>query len=265
MPKTVTLPGRMDILGVPVSVTNTDDFLKTVQAWMVSRDTVTPGQYVCFRDVHGVVRAWDNASLMQAHHEAMIVAPDGLPLSWIGNWRGHKQMRQVCGPDTMLQLCIAGQEAGWRHALFGARPETLQNLEKALRVIAPDIQIVSSISPPFSDIRAPEMLEAVDQMRTSKPDLVWVGLGSPKQELWMMEHAASLPGALSLGVGAAFDMHAGEVNRAPQWVRNGGMEWAWRAASEPGRLGKRYGEAVPRFLGRLAAEEFSRLARGAKT
>jgi N-acetylglucosaminyldiphosphoundecaprenol N-acetyl-beta-D-mannosaminyltransferase len=151
-------------------------------------------------------------------------------------------------------LCQHGIERRWRHVFFGSTPATLQALASRLSRACPGIIVADLISPPFHETDAAETAALLARIRAASPDIVWVGLGSPKQEFWMQRHAASITGALCMGVGAAFDLEAGTVKRAPAWVQQLGLEWCFRVLQEPHRLAGRYAQTVPRFLLALAME-----------
>lgn len=241
------------LLATKVAAINPDTFLQIIENYFSHRGHGT-GSYVVFRDVHGLVRSQGNADLEAAHDAALVVAPDGIPLVWAARLHGFRTAARVCGPDSLQQLCAAGVSRGWRHVFFGSTPETLELLVRNLEARYPGIIIADAISPPY---RAPDVQETADQIariRKAEPDFVWVGLGSPKQDLWMFENAAKIPGALCMGVGAAFDMAAGRVRRAPLWAQHFGLEWAYRVVQEPRRLWRRYATVVPRFVVLAATE-----------
>ena len=185
-----------------------------------------------------------------------MVTADGLPLVWLARRRGLTGVSQVCGPEMILEICKHGQARGWRHAFFGATPDVLEALTENLAAQFPGLVIVAAISPPFGTCPIEQMDEMVKRLSDCRPDFVWVGLGSPKQELWMARYAGRIQGALCMGVGGAFDMHAGRKPRAPRWMRSVGLEWIWRAFREPFRLIPRYARVVPRFIGRVVVDEF---------
>lgn len=252
---------KVEILGVPVAGVSRKQFVDLVAEWLeVHRDDVH-GEYICFRDVNGLTLSPGNPSLAAAHAGAFMNAPDGAPVAWLARRRGCKDVERVSGPDMMPALCERGLQEGWRHYFLGATPETLQLLISGLSAKYPGLKVVGSVAPPFRPMSEIETEEILDGIRSSGANLLWVGLGCPKQELWMHRHAASLPGVLSLGVGAAFDLHAGLIERAPMAFQRSGMEWIWRIMQEPRRLGPRYARSVPRFSALVAREEFTTLWR----
>ena len=248
-------PPTFDALGVDVAALDQDGFLAVLEAWHLDAEASKKGSYVIFRDVHGVVRAWEDAALADAHRRALMNAPDGKPLVWLGRRRGIS-LGQVCGPDLLPAVCNFGVTRDWRHVLYGSTPDVLEDLTAKLRKIAPGAQIVDSVSPPFRTLTEAEIEADLDRIRASKPQFVWIGIGSPKQEIWMSHYAERIPGAICMGVGAAFDMHADRIPRAPALMRNLGLEWLSRAVREPRRLGLRYANVVPRFILAALREEF---------
>jgi len=241
---------RIAILGVPVSVIDMDAAVGRIAGWLERRET----RYVCVSDVHSVTRAHDDPDHMAALAKADMVTPDGTPLVWVSRLRGNRAIKRVCGPDLMMAICAASEKAGWKHFFYGGDETTGATLAVRLQGFFPDIQISGSYSPPFRPLSTDETEAALDRIRQSKADIVWVSLGCPKQERWMHEMSARLPGQTLIGVGAAFDFHAGRVQRAPLWMREHGLEWLHRLVSEPRRLWRRYLVMAPRFVALSLAE-----------
>ncbi len=242
------------ILGAPIAMINPKAFVEIVSHWLGQRTAATPGIFINFRDVHGVVRALDEPALAEAHRQAFMNAPDGKPLAWTGRLRGY-EVAQVCGPDSLPLICEAGLSQGWKHAFLGGTPAVLDALVANLKVAHPGLKVVQAVSPPFRPMSDEETQALIASLSDAKPDFLWVGLGCPKQELWMAQFAHRIAGAISLGVGAAFDFHAGTMQRAPLWVRRAGLEFLYRALQEPQRLGQRYVRVVPRFAFHVVREE----------
>ena len=181
-------------------------------------------------------------------NSADIVTPDGMPIVWALRSLGRKQQQRVYGPTLMLEICRKAAATGARVFLYGGREEYLPRLEERLRSDFPGLQIAGRYSPPFRPLTAAEDREAIDYIRCSGADIVFIGISTPKQELWMWEHRAQLPGTVMIGVGAAFDFHAGRVRQAPVWMQRNGLEWLFRLYSEPRRLWRRYLLETPRFI-----------------
>ncbi len=246
---------RENVLGVGVSAINTQQMLATVDSWVRSRAR----HYVCVTGVHGVMESWRSETLRRIHNEAGMVTPDGLPLAWLLRLGGHRGARQVCGPELMPALFVAGQARGWRHYLYGATPETLARLRAGLLAAAPGAEIVGEHAPPFRPMTSAEDAAAVAAINDAQPDIVWVGLSTPKQELWMADHRGLLEAPVLIGVGAAFDFNAGLKRRAPWLLRSVGLEWAYRAAQEPRRLAGRYLRNNPAFVGLIVLQKMGLL------
>lgn len=240
----------MNLLGVRLSAVNLGS---AVDALISAVRTGRKG-YVCIRDAHGIVRCQNDHRLRKIHNEAFMVTPDGMPLVWALKATGHRQADRVYGPDLMLALMKEGQGLGLRHYLYGTTPDTLGRLERRLCSCFPDLRIVGSYSPPFRSLSDEERDEVAARINASGADVIWVGLSTPKQELWMAEMRDRLDAPVLVGVGAAFDFHAGVTRQAPRVIQRSGLEWLFRLACEPRRLWRRYAVTVPSFLGLLLAQ-----------
>ena len=179
-----------------------------------------------------------------------------MPLVWLLWYGGFKYADRVCGPDLMPALFEHSQQIGFRHFLYGATPRTLELLSCNLKRKFPDAEIVGAHAPPFRPAGADEDETVIETINASGADILWVGLSTPKQELWMARHRHRLLAPVLIGVGAAFDFHAELVRQAPRWLQRTGLEWAFRTAMEPRRLARRYLRNNPTFLALLAAERF---------
>lgn len=240
----------VDILGVPISRVDMP------RAVGVVLDAVRDGraQYVCVRDVHGLMHSVDDPAMMDIQHKAAMVTPDGMPLVIVARMRGYKDIGRVSGADLMDAVCEASQATGARHFFYGGKEGVAEMLIANLTRRYPRLQVAGHYCPPFRALTPEEDDAAVEMMRSSGAQIVWVGISTPKQEFWMRDHVARLPGATLLGVGAAFDFHAGAVKRAPVWMQRNSLEWAHRLASEPRRLWRRYLVMAPKFVWRVARE-----------
>lgn len=196
------------------------------------------GGYVCFSNVHTVVSARRDELLRDITNQSFLSLPDGKPLSLVARWHGLTDVGRVAGPDFLPYLI--GKTRGARHYFYGSTPETLARLTANLQHRFPDMNIAGSYSPPFRDLTPDETDQILEQINAARPDLIWVGLGAPKQEYWMARHWERLRPAILLGVGAAFEFHAGTVTRAPAWIQRLSIEWLYRLLQEPRRLWKRY-------------------------
>jgi N-acetylglucosaminyldiphosphoundecaprenol N-acetyl-beta-D-mannosaminyltransferase len=202
------------------------------------------GGFVSLMNVHVAMTAQRDTAVFSALERAWRVFPDGAPIAWLERKRGAAYARRVAGPDLMLEVLRHGRESGLRHFLFGSTPDVLAAMANRLRQQMPDLKLVGTVAPPRGDEHDENLL---DEVRSAAPDIVWLGLGAPKQELWAHRHADSLKPALVIGVGAAFDFHAGAKRRAPGWMQRAGLEWLHRLVSEPRRLGWRYLSTNTRF------------------
>jgi N-acetylglucosaminyldiphosphoundecaprenol N-acetyl-beta-D-mannosaminyltransferase len=238
------LPSYIRVLGTPISIVTVDRVLAIFETWLKDRSD----RFVVFRDVHGVMRARRDPKLEVAHARADLVAPDGMPLVWFAKLAGVESISRVSGPDTLAAVCEYGLSRGWRHFFYGSSPKVSEQLIEVLKAKYPTIVICGSYSPPFSALTPEENRAIYARIAGTNPDFVWVGLGTPKQEIWMNEARGQLGGAILLGVGAAFDVHAGEIPRAPKWMQANGLEWLFRLVQEPARLWRRYLILAPQFI-----------------
>lgn len=240
---------RVNVVGVGVSPVDLDRALATVGGWVESSESA----YVCVTGVHGVMESRRDPVLRDIHNRAGMVVPDGMPLVWLSRLAGVDRPGRVYGPDLMLAVCEASVERGWSHYLYGGAEGVPETLIRRLESRFPGIRIAGSWSPPFRPLTAEEDRLAVQRIRDSGADLVWVGLGTPKQERWMADHVDRLQ-AVILGVGAAFDFHAGLKPQAPAWMQRSGLEWLFRLATEPRRLWRRYCVNNPWFIAEIALQ-----------
>ena len=233
----------LEILGTGVSTENLNGTLGLIESWIGG----DKGRYICVADANSILRAHTDESHGRAMNGADMVTPDGMPLVWAGRLKGYAQIERVCGPDLMLELCAYSVSRGWRHYIFGGADGVPAMLSSILTHKFSGLRICGAYSPPFRPLTSHEDEEIIDGILEAKPDIIWVGLGCPKQEKWMSEHAHRLPGIVMIGVGAAFDFHTGRVKRAPKWMQRNGLEWLHRLISEPRRLWRRYLISAPHF------------------
>ena len=243
---------RFEVAGVPVALINMDIACEEVRRRIAER----LGGYVIFRDMHGIVLANRDKQILAAHRDAAFVAPDGMPLVWLGRRMGRKEVARVYGPDFLLEFCRRSEHLGFRHFFYGSTDAVAEKLVLELKRLFPGLVICGRYSPPFRSINAPPSAEDIAPVRAAQPDVVWVGLSTPKQELWMRTHASELPGCVLLGVGAAFDFLSKTKPQAPRWLRQAGFEWLFRLLTEPRRLGRRYLLGIPQFLWLLATRGY---------
>lgn len=238
---------RFDVLGVHLSAVDMDGALGEITRWIEERRR----HYVCVTGVHGVMEAQRDESLRLIHNHSGMTTPDGMPMVWAGRWAGYRHVRRVYGPDLMLALSERAARQGWRCYLFGGKEGVADLTASRLAEAFPTLSVVGTHSPPFRPLTDVEDAALVELINGANPDIVWVGLSTPKQERWMAAHLDKLTAPVLIGVGAAFDIHAGVVRQAPLWMQRSGLEWLFRLGTEPRRLARRYLSNNPRFVMRV--------------
>jgi N-acetylglucosaminyldiphosphoundecaprenol N-acetyl-beta-D-mannosaminyltransferase len=247
----VATPASVEVLGVPLSLIDYEATLDWIDA-MIAADEKG---YVCVCNVHAVMASAEDPALRGALLRSSVNVPDGQPLVWAMSALGHRLDSRVYGPELMARSCARAAESGQRLYLYGGRNQgALVQLALNLRQRYRGIKIVGGYSPPHRPLTDEERTAVVREINASKADVVWVGIGVPKQEKWMIEMRPALNPPVLVGVGAAFDFHAGLVPQAPSWMQELGLEWAYRLAQEPRRLWRRYTRYNPRFVGAFAAQ-----------
>jgi N-acetylglucosaminyldiphosphoundecaprenol N-acetyl-beta-D-mannosaminyltransferase len=238
-------PPTAAILGMPLALTDYEGTLDWIDATVAARRS----GYICVAATHTVMASQDDAELREAVLGADFTVPDGQPLVWALNLLGHRLGDRVYGPDLMDRACARAARTGRRMYLYGGRDQgALVQLTRNLRLRHPGLQIVGGHVPPYRELtREEEAAVAADIMRCGA-DVVWVGIGVPKQEKWMARMAPRLRYQVLIGVGAAFDFHAGLIPQAPARMQRLGLEWLFRLAQEPRRLWRRYLRYNPRFV-----------------
>lgn len=244
------------VIGLPIDLLDRVEASARIMAWAKRCESRT----VCFVNVHSAVYASLNESHRQVLLGADLVAPDGAPIAWSLRRKGHAGQPRVDGPGMMLRLCGEAMAAGVKVGLYGATEETLGILIKQLKLAYPQLDIAYAYSPPFRPLSESEEAKVCADVAQAGVGLLFVSLGCPKQEHWMARHRGRIPAVL-LGVGAAFDFHAGTAPRAPEWLREHGLEWLHRLASQPRRLWRRYLFTNSMFLGLSAQEALRALVR----
>lgn len=241
---------RVNILGVGVSIIN----MQMARAAIADALRARHKGYICVTGVHGVMEAQRDGEFRRVLNQAFLCTPDGMPMVWVGRLRGHREMRRVYGPDLMLDVCAWSEKERCRHFFFGGAPDVTEILSHRLKKRFPDLQIVGHYTPPFRPLNSNEELELRETVRVARPDIMWVGLSTPKQERFMAEFLARLDVTLMIGVGAAFDFHAGRVRQAPRWMQRSGLEWFFRLYQEPRRLARRYLRNNPLFILKIGGQ-----------
>lgn len=242
---------RLPILGVTISPMTMD------KAISIADEAISRNAKRCFAfsTAHMLVEAHDNGELRDALNGShVIVTTDGMPVVWLSRLKGARAIERVYGPDALLEFCRVGLSRGWRHYFYGATEETLARLVSNLCQRCPGLVVAGTYSPPFRTLTDAELQDVSERINATKPHLIWVGLGMPKQELWMHRACDMLDAPVILAVGAAFDFHSGVVKQAPRWMQRSGLEWLFRLTQEPGRLWRRYLYTNTRFLWLVARE-----------
>jgi N-acetylglucosaminyldiphosphoundecaprenol N-acetyl-beta-D-mannosaminyltransferase len=235
--------GQVDLLGVPVSLVTIGRVVTELERWVETEAR----RYVCVTGVHGVAESVHSAVVMAAHKGAGLVVPDGMPLVWAGRFAGSSTIGHVRGQDLMGAVLECAQRRGWKNYFYGGGPGLSDALCKNLLGRYPELEVCGSASPPFRQLSGEELIADAGRINEAGPTIVWVGLSTPKQEIWMCSARPYLNAPILIGVGAAFDMYAGTVRSAPAWLHNSGLEWSYRLAQEPRRLWRRYATSIPIF------------------
>lgn len=241
---------RIDVAGVPVSAFSIPDAMATIEEWIARRER----RYVCATSAHGVVECRSDPELRDIHRRADMVAPDGMPLVWMCRLLGKPDARRVYGPDLMRAMTARSAEQGYRQFYYGGGPGVAEELSETLRERHPGLMVAGTYTPPFRALTEDEAQAAIDEINAAKPDIVWIGLSTPKQERLMAAFHGRVNAPVMIGVGAAFDFLSDRKSEAPSWLRGSGFEWLYRLVTEPRRLWKRYAVVVPVFLALAAGQ-----------
>ncbi len=241
---------RVNVLGVGVSVLN----LQTALAAIADAVRQKRKGYICVTGVHGVMEAQNDENFRAILNHAFLCTPDGMPMVWMGKIHGYSEMRRVYGPDLMLEVCAWSEKNQCRHFFFGGADGVADKLAEKLKARFPKMQIVGTFTPPFRPLNPAEENELREKIRVARPDILWVGLSTPKQEKFMAEFSPTLEATLTIGVGAAFDFHSGRIKQAPRWMQHSGLEWFYRFCTEPRRLARRYLKNNPLFVAKIAGQ-----------
>lgn len=232
-----------NILGVNIAAINMEWLLEFTDKNIKNLS----GDYMCVSNVHTTVTSYEDANYCAVQNGGIMAIPDGGPLSSVGRKRGYTNMQRTTGPSYMEEILKISAEKGYRHYFYGSTEETLEKLRQKLDEKCPGLQIAGMYSPPFRTMTKEEDASVIEMINETNADFVWVGLGAPKQEKWMAEHQGSINGFM-VGVGAAFDYYAGNIERAPQWMQKFNLEWLYRLMQDPKRLFKRYFYTNTKFI-----------------
>jgi N-acetylglucosaminyldiphosphoundecaprenol N-acetyl-beta-D-mannosaminyltransferase len=234
---------RFPVLNTRISAITLYDAVRLIDSWIAQREK----RYINVCTTHTVLECYDSPLLADVINNAGLATPDGMPLVWLGKL--YKQtIGRVYGPDLMLALCEQGQQVPYRHFFYGGAPGVPDALANSLRSRFPGLQVAGAYSPPFRSLTEAEERDVATTINTSDPDIVWVGLGTPKQDYWVARFRPLLSAPVLIAVGAAFDFHSGRVRQAPRWMQRSGLEWLFRLSQDPRRLWKRYVLGNPRFV-----------------
>lgn len=241
---------RANVLGVGISAINMG------QALLLFEDWLSRGEkgYVCVTGVHGVMEAQKDASFRKILNESLITTPDGMPTVWVGRLEGFKNMGRVFGPDLMDEICRLSVGRGYTHFFYGGRPGVAEALRRVMTARHRGLRVVGTYTPPFGSLSQEEEKSVLSLISEKKPDIIWVGISTPKQEKFMAEYSGKLDAKIMVGVGAAFDLHTGLIVDAPAWVKTIGLQWFHRFLQDPKRLWKRYFQNNPRFLLKISLQ-----------
>lgn len=236
---------RVNVMGVGVSAISMEMALTQIDHWI--RHERLP-HYVTVTGVHGIMESQRDETIRSIHNAAGMVTPDGMPLVWLGKLAGYPHVERVYGPDLLLAVIERSLIHGYRHFFYGGAEGIPEMLRQKLEAKFPGVHIVGTYSPPFRPLTPEEDAQIVELINAAQPDIVWVGLSTPKQERWMSEHMNRVNAPVMIGIGAAFDYHAGVKAQAPRFIQRSGFEWLYRLAMEPRRLWKRYLINNPLFI-----------------
>ncbi|OUD10448.1 hypothetical protein BVC71_02805 [Marivivens niveibacter] len=238
-----------EVLGIPIMAVSLDKASELIADW--SNDKI--GRYVGVREVASTVALSETSELLNVARGAAMNVPDGMPLVWIGRRRGLNVSR-TCGPDLMEQLLTQEPGVSLKHFFYGGKEGVADILKQKFSKRSDQLQVVGTHCPPFRELTNEENEAVLEKIKASGADVVWVGISSPKQDIWMAQNAHKTQ-ATMIGVGAAFDFHSGSIKRAPKWMQRSGLEFLHRLCSEPSRLWRRYLIMAPRFVWRITIGE----------
>ena len=239
---------RVDLLGVKISAINMPQAVSAIETWISHKQP----EYVCVTPAHSVMDCHDNPALRAIYNASGMTTPDGMAVVWWLRWHGQRQVDRVYGPDLLLAVCQRSLETGWRHYFYGGAPGVAADLASSLQTRFSGLQVAGVYSPPFGPVGSDDDQTIAAQIQASQADIVWVGLGAPRQEVWMSDHVGRVGAPVLVGVGAAFDFLSGRKRQAPRVIQRSGFEWLFRLVSEPRRLWRRYVLGYPRFVALVA-------------
>jgi len=244
-------PSTFSVLGIRINAINMQQAIEQIHHW-IENDAK---KYVCVVPAHAVMSAYQDNELKQIYNNSDMCTPDGMSIVWILKMNGYHKINRVYGADLLLAACNYGLKYGWRHQFLGGTPETITALASNLRARFPGLIISGETCPPFRSLTKQEERDIITTVNANQSDILWVGLGSPRQEIWMNKNRGVINAPVMVGVGAAFDFLSGNKPQAPQWIQRIGMEWLFRLFNEPKRLWSRYRQ-YPKFIFLVLLQQF---------
>ncbi|WP_423223601.1 WecB/TagA/CpsF family glycosyltransferase [Candidatus Amarolinea aalborgensis] len=242
---------RLNVLSVGISMIDMENALALMEHWIRTRQRA----YVCVCTVHTVMECQNDHRLRTMVNHADLATPDGMPLVWLGRWAGYRHVNRVYGPDLMQAFAQRSAQRGYSHFFYGGAPGVPEALAARLSRDNPGLRVVGTFSPPFTPPTPERELEEIALINATQPDVVWVALGTPKQDRWLSEHRDQLNAPVLVAVGAAFNLLSGRLRQAPLWMQRSGLEWCWRLLQEPRRLWRRYLLFNPLFIWNLMLQK----------
>jgi N-acetylglucosaminyldiphosphoundecaprenol N-acetyl-beta-D-mannosaminyltransferase len=234
---------KCDVLGISFDFISCDVAMDTIECWRADGEC----HYVAITNPHSVMMCYRDTEMRRATEMAGMTLPDGVGIVFAARLLGYPHNGRVTGPFLMLKLCDWGRKYGYRHYFYGGAQGVAEKLSENLKKKYPGLEVAGTCAPPFRPVTEQEDRNIVDMINSKKPDILWVGLGAPKQEIWMAAHLGRIHATAMIGVGAAFDFHSGNVKWSPAWIRKLGLEWVYRLAQDPKRMWRRNLES-PLFL-----------------
>ena len=241
---------RVNVLGVGISALNLSLATQAVDDALREKRK----GYICVTGVHGVMESQQDAELKRIHNHSFLTTPDGMPMVWMGRRQGVAHMGRVYGPDLMLEVFRLSEQRGYKQFLYGGNEGVAEAMRVEMARQFPGLPVVGTYEPPFRPLTADEECDLIARVAAAKPDIMWIGLSTPKQERFMAQYLPKLDVTLMAGVGAAFNFYTKRVTQAPRWMQRSGLEWFYRFVNEP-RLRPRYLSIVPRFTLAVLAQQ----------
>ncbi len=241
---------KVNILGIGISAIQMDDAISKMEEWIEKNEP----HYVCVCPVSTIMECQRDERLRDIVNSAGLATPDGMSIVWLSKLSGYPHTERVYGPDLMLAFCRVAQEKGYSNFFYGGANDVPEKLVQNLRKRFPRLKVAGTYLPPFRSLTQEEDQAVIEMINKASPDVIWVGISTPKQDKWMADHLGSVAAPVMVGVGAAFNFLSGEVKQAPKWMQRNGLEWLFRLYQEPGRLWYRYLVYNPLFVLNLALQ-----------